>query len=175
MTGSASLLGGNRPLLGRPALTGRRLGRQAWGMGLFTPNPEKLEAARDRLLAEIEANARETESWTGRPRFSDAVMAAMARVPRHQFVRPDDIAAAYANRPQAIGFGQTISQPYIVALMSDLLDLKDTSRVLEIGTGSGIGPGTVARRRRTEQVNRPALTGRRRRRQACLHGLVHPL
>ena len=106
-------------------------------MGLFTPNPEKLDAARDRLLAEIEANARETENWTGRPRFSDAVMAAMARGPRHEFVRPNDIAAAYANRPQAIGFGQTISQPYIVALMSDLLDLKDSDRVLEIGTGSG--------------------------------------
>lgn len=113
-------------------------------MGLFTPDKEKLAAARDRLLAEIEANARETENWTGRPRFSDAVMAAMARVPRHEFVRPGDIAAAYANRPQAIGFGQTISQPYIVALMSDLLDLKDSDRVLEIGTGSGYQTAVLA-------------------------------
>ena len=113
-------------------------------MGLFTPNTEKLAAARERLLAEIEANARETENWTGRPRFSDAVMAAMARVPRHEFVRPNDIAAAYANRPQAIGFGQTISQPYIVALMSDLLDLKDSDRVLEIGTGSGYQTAVLA-------------------------------
>ncbi len=117
-------------------------------MGLFTPDTEKLAAARakarKRLLAEIEANARETESWTGRARFSDAVMAAMARVPRHQFVRPGDEAAAYANRPQAIGFGQTISQPYIVALMSDLLDLKDSDRVLEIGTGSGYQTAVLA-------------------------------
>ncbi len=113
-------------------------------MGLFTPDEEKLANARDRLLAEIEANAGETESWTGRARFSDAVMAAMARVPRHEFVRPDDIAAAYANRPQAIGFGQTISQPYIVALMSDLLDLKDSDRVLEIGTGSGYQTAVLA-------------------------------
>ncbi len=113
-------------------------------MGLFTPDKEKLTAARDRLLAEIEANARDTESWTGRPRFSDAVMAAMKRVPRHDFVRANDVAAAYANRPQAIGFGQTISQPYIVALMSDLLDLKDSDRVLEIGTGSGYQTAVLA-------------------------------
>ncbi len=115
---------------------------------MFTAHKEKLATAqakaRERLLAEIEANARETESWTGRPRFSDPVMAAMARVPRHEFVRPDDIAAAYANRPQAIGFGQTISQPYIVALMSDLLDLKDSDRVLEIGTGSGYQTAVLA-------------------------------
>ncbi len=113
-------------------------------MGLFTPDKEKLAAARKRLLAEIEANARETESWTGRAFFSPAVMAAMARVPRHEFVRPDDAAAAYANRPQPIGFGQTNSQPYIVALMSDLLDLKDTGRVLEIGTGSGYQTAVLA-------------------------------
>ncbi len=113
-------------------------------MGIFTVDKEKLATARKRLLAEIEANARETESWTGRPKFSVAVMAAMARVPRHEFVRPSDIAAAYANRPQAIGFGQTISQPYIVALMSDLLDLKDTGRVLEIGTGSGYQTAVLA-------------------------------
>ena len=117
-------------------------------MGIFTVDRKKLAKARakalERLLAEIEANARETENWTGRPRFSDAVMAAMARVPRHEFVRPGDIAAAYANRPQAIGFGQTISQPYIVALMSDLLDLKDSDRVLEIGTGSGYQTAVLA-------------------------------
>jgi len=113
-------------------------------MGFFTPDKEKLAAARDRLLVEIEANARETENWTGRAAFSDAVMSALARVPRHEFVRPNDAAAAYANRPQAIGFGQTISQPYIVALMTDLLDLKDTGRVLEIGTGSGYQTAVLA-------------------------------
>lgn len=113
-------------------------------MGLFTADKDKLEAARDRLLAEIEANARETANWTGRPEFSEAVMAAMARVPRHDFVRPEDTVAAYVNRPQAIGFGQTISQPYIVALMTDLLDLDKTSRVLEIGTGSGYQTAVLA-------------------------------
>ncbi|NQV83983.1 MAG: protein-L-isoaspartate(D-aspartate) O-methyltransferase [Rhodospirillales bacterium] len=96
------------------------------------------------MLAEIEANARETANWTGRPKFSGAVMAAMARVPRHEFVGPGNEAAAYANRPQSIGFGQTISQPYIVALMSDLLDIAPGDRVLEIGTGSGYQTAVLA-------------------------------
>jgi len=108
------------------------------------PDPEKLSASRDRLLAEIAANASETAHWTGREAFSDAVMAAMKRVPRHEFVGPDMAAAAYANRPQPIGHGQTISQPYIVALMSDLLDLRPTDRVLEIGTGSGYQAAVLA-------------------------------
>ncbi|MFQ5763851.1 MAG: protein-L-isoaspartate(D-aspartate) O-methyltransferase [Rhodospirillales bacterium] len=108
------------------------------------PEREKLEKAHRRLLAEIEANAEETQSWTGRAKFSDRVMAAMAHVPRHEFVDPADVAAAYANRPQRIGFGQTISQPYIVALMTDLLDLRDTDRVLEVGTGSGYQAAVLA-------------------------------
>ncbi len=113
-------------------------------MWFLTPDKEKLKKARLRLLAEIEVNARETASWTGRERFSDRVMAAMDRVPRHEFVKLGDQVTAYANRPQAIGFGQTISQPYIVALMTDLLDLAETDRVLEIGTGSGYQAAVVA-------------------------------
>ena len=113
-------------------------------MGFFTPDKEKLSKARDRLLEEIAANARETKNWTGRARFSDAVMAAMAHVPRHEFVDPKDAVAAYVNRPLPIGHGQTISQPYIVALMSDLLDLELTDRVLEIGTGCGYQAAVLA-------------------------------
>jgi len=113
-------------------------------MGIFDVDQEKLALAHARLLAEIEANARETANWTGRPKFSDAVMAALAKVARHEFVRPEDMVAAYVNRPQSIGHGQTISQPYIVALMSDLLDLGDDSRVLEIGTGSGYQTAVLA-------------------------------
>lgn len=65
------------------------------------------------------------------------VLAAMARVPRDRFV-PDDVAArAYADSPLPIGFGQTISQPFIVAYMSEILDVGPAHRVLEIGTGSG--------------------------------------
>jgi protein-L-isoaspartate(D-aspartate) O-methyltransferase len=113
-------------------------------MGVFDIDQDKLAAARDRLLAEIAANAKETANWTGRSQFSDAVMAAMAKVPRHEFVRREDIVAAYVNRPQSIGHGQTISQPYIVALMTNLLDLNASRRVLEIGTGSGYQTAVLA-------------------------------
>jgi len=66
-----------------------------------------------------------------------AVLAAMAAVPRHEFVLRRDLARAHADHPLAIGYGQTISQPYIVAEMTRMLKLKPASRVLEIGTGSG--------------------------------------
>ena len=65
------------------------------------------------------------------------VLAAMERVPRHEFVPEEFRTQSYADRPLPIGYGQTISQPYIVALMTELLQLKNTDRVLEIGTGSG--------------------------------------
>jgi protein-L-isoaspartate(D-aspartate) O-methyltransferase len=69
----------------------------------------------------------------------------MRQVPRHEFV-PDDVRdQAYANRPLPIGYGQTISQPYIVALMTDLLDLEKDDVVLEIGTGSGYHAAVLAR------------------------------
>ncbi len=65
------------------------------------------------------------------------VLAAMGSVPRHFFVPPDDLAWAYADGPLPIGHGQTISQPYIVALMTELLEVEPSDRVLEVGTGSG--------------------------------------
>jgi len=65
------------------------------------------------------------------------VLVAMEGVPRHEFVPGDYQSQAYADHPLPIGYGQTISQPYIVALMSELLQLEPTDRVLEIGTGSG--------------------------------------
>lgn len=65
------------------------------------------------------------------------VLAAMRKVPRHLFVPPELVNEAYNDSPLPIGLKQTISQPYIVALMSELLELKGTERVLEIGTGSG--------------------------------------
>jgi len=66
-----------------------------------------------------------------------AVLDAMTRVPRHLFVPPRERASAYEDRPLPIGFGQTISQPYIVAYMTEALQLSRDQRVLEIGTGSG--------------------------------------
>jgi len=67
----------------------------------------------------------------------EAVLHVMETVPRHEFVPPKYRDQAYADHPLPIGYGQTISQPYIVALMTDLLDLKRDDKVLEIGTGSG--------------------------------------
>ncbi len=101
-------------------------------------------AARARMVAEIAAMARETGVETGRPKFGDAVMAAMTKVPRHRFVPFLQEAFAYENRPLPIGEGQTISQPYIVALMTDLLDPKPGDRVLEVGTGSGYQAAILA-------------------------------
>ena len=102
--------------------------------------------ARERqdLLKEIEAMARETGAETGRAVFGEPVMAAMAKVPRHRFVSAAYGPLSYANRPLPIGHGQTISQPYIVALMTELLDIKPGDSVLEIGTGSGYQAAVLA-------------------------------
>src|SRR6266480_3682552 len=105
---------------------------------------EQRAAARARMVAEIAAMARETGTETGRPRFGDAVMAAMGKVPRHRFVPALQDIFAYDNRPLPIGEGQTISQPYIVALMTDLLDPKSADTVLEVGTGSGYQAAVLA-------------------------------
>jgi protein-L-isoaspartate(D-aspartate) O-methyltransferase len=74
-----------------------------------------------------------------------AVLAAMAAVPRHAFVPEADPAAAYADRPLAIGYGQTVSQPYVVALITSLADLDGDDKVLEIGTGSGYHTAVLSR------------------------------
>jgi protein-L-isoaspartate(D-aspartate) O-methyltransferase len=74
-----------------------------------------------------------------------AVLAALQSVPRHLFVPEDERASAYADRPLPIGSGQTISQPYIVGLMSSLLNLKPGARVLEVGTGSGYQAAVLSR------------------------------
>src|SRR5207247_3531366 len=105
---------------------------------------EQRAAARARMVAEIAARARDTGAETGRPRFGDAVMVAMGKVPRHRFVPALQDIFAYDNRPLPIGEGQTISQPYIVALMTDLLDPKSTDTVLEVGTGSGYQAAVLA-------------------------------
>lgn len=101
------------------------------------PDTLERQRAHQRLLDEIAAEAMATESWIGRKRYADAVMAALATVRRDGFVPRAEWLFAYDNRPLGIGHGQTISQPYIVAVMTDLLDLTRGDRVLEIGTGCG--------------------------------------
>jgi protein-L-isoaspartate(D-aspartate) O-methyltransferase len=73
------------------------------------------------------------------------VLDAMGLVPRHLFVAATDLGAAYEDRPLAIGEGQTISQPYVVALMSELLELKEGEKLLEIGAGSGYQAAVLSR------------------------------
>ena len=93
--------------------------------------------ARKTLLAEIQRDAVATADSTGRPRFSERVIGAMNAVPRHRFVPVGEVRRAYENRPLPIGHGQTISQPYIVALMTELLEPEADDVMLEVGTGSG--------------------------------------
>jgi len=89
------------------------------------------------MIADIESEVKYTRSMIGKDELDPRVMEAMARVPREEFVPPELEYAAFDNGPLPIGHGQTISQPYIVALMTDMLQLEPNHRVLEIGTGSG--------------------------------------
>lgn len=117
----------------------------AW-TGAFAPAADTLSEIRMReaLLEEIALDYRETAAFTGLRTMSPAVREALSRVPRESFVRANDESLAYVNRPLSIGHGQTISQPFIVALMTDLLDVGPGARVLEIGTGSGYQAAVLA-------------------------------
>ncbi len=96
------------------------------------------------MIREIEADVAATRSYTGLTRLDPRVKEALLKVPRHEFVPADLRHRAYQNRPQPIGDGQTISQPYIVALMTDLLEIESDDVVLEIGTGSGYQAAILA-------------------------------
>ena len=94
------------------------------------------------MVALIQAHAAAYSSSHGE--ISAPVIEAMGRTPRHHFVPESVRGAAYEDRPLAIGYGQTISQPYIVALMSDLLAIRPGDTVLEVGTGSGYQAAVLA-------------------------------
>jgi protein-L-isoaspartate(D-aspartate) O-methyltransferase len=100
--------------------------------------------AKEALLEEVEAELRLTAAMTGRAELSPRVRAAFELVPREAFVPKPLRRAAYENTPLPIGAGQTISQPFIVALMTELLELAPEARVLEIGTGSGYQTALLA-------------------------------
>lgn len=105
---------------------------------------ENVAARRERMVAEVEAMYAETAAETGLSRMSPAVRAALAKVERHRFVPTAEIPLAYGNYPLSIGAGQTISQPYIVALSTDLIEPRTGHSVLEIGTGSGYQAAILA-------------------------------
>ncbi len=101
-------------------------------------------AERAALVSEIHRDVRDTRRYTGREALDPRVMNVIGTVPRHQFVPAAWRSDAYDNRPLPIGHGQTISQPYIVALMTDMLEPGPADRVLEIGTGSGYQAAVLA-------------------------------
>jgi protein-L-isoaspartate(D-aspartate) O-methyltransferase len=101
-------------------------------------------AARQRLVEEIEEEVRETSRWLGKDALDARVIKALLAVPRHEFVPADFRSMAYLNRPLPIGHAQTISQPYIIAVMTDLLTVPKDGRVLEVGTGSGYQAAILA-------------------------------
>ena len=99
---------------------------------------------RQALINVIKADVVGTQDFLEKRELDQKVLDAMLKVPRHDFVPEDLRPYAYENRPLPIGYGQTISQPYIVAIMTDLLNLEKNDRVLEIGTGSGYQAAVLA-------------------------------
>ena len=100
--------------------------------------------SREQMIRLIEADVRYTSHYLKQSILDTRVLDAMLKVPRHEFVPPPMVDKAYQNRPLPIGHGQTISQPYIVAIMTDLLDIDPDQRILEIGTGSGYQAAVLA-------------------------------
>ncbi len=101
-------------------------------------------ARRAQMVAAIRDDVIATRAYIGRKALRSEVLATIGLVPRHAFVPAQVIEAAYENRPLPIGYGQTISQPYIVALMTDLLETEPGDAILEVGTGSGYQAAVLA-------------------------------
>ena len=108
-------------------------------LALFATDMKAADFATERrqMLEEIKQLTAATAAETGRRTLDPRILDAMGRVPREEFVPPKQAGSAYKSRPLSIGHGQTISQPFIVALMTELLKLKPGDTVLEVGTGSG--------------------------------------
>jgi protein-L-isoaspartate(D-aspartate) O-methyltransferase len=111
---------------------------------IFETHSQDFDAARARMVREVDAMYAETRAETGLAAMSPAVRAALGKVERHRLVPGAQASAAYRNHPLSIGSGQTISQPYIVALSTDLLNPGKDDVVLEVGTGSGYQAAVLA-------------------------------
>ncbi|WP_162906714.1 protein-L-isoaspartate(D-aspartate) O-methyltransferase [Algihabitans albus] len=109
-----------------------------------TETDDHFAGARAGMLKEIAQEAAEAAGWTGRSKLRAEVLEAVGRVPRERFIAAGEAAEAYRNRPLPIGCAQTISQPFIVALMSDLCGAGPGKRILEIGTGCGYQAAVLA-------------------------------
>lgn len=105
---------------------------------------KEYDNARKNMVKLIKKETKSTSSYLGTARLDKKVIDAVGSVKRHKFVPLKHRASAYDNRPLPIGYGQTISQPYIVAAMTDLLKLKESDSVLEVGTGSGYQAAVLA-------------------------------
>jgi len=105
---------------------------------------ERFEQHRREMVAAIKVIAQHLAAEIGKAALEDRVLNALAKVPRHEFVPVEVQAYAYLNRPLPIGFDKTISQPLMVAVMTDLLELKPDDVVLEIGTGLGYQTAVLA-------------------------------
>jgi protein-L-isoaspartate(D-aspartate) O-methyltransferase len=113
-------------------------------LGFGCAEGQDYPALRARMVREVDAMYAETRSETGLGAMSPAVRAALGKVERHRLVPSSQASAAYRNHPLPIGGGQTISQPYIVALSADLLNPRKEDIVLEVGTGSGYQAAVLA-------------------------------
>ncbi|MES9974424.1 protein-L-isoaspartate(D-aspartate) O-methyltransferase [Candidatus Thiodiazotropha sp. LNASS1] len=102
-------------------------------------------AAREQMIRLIEQDVRETSIYLEKSALDERILKSLGEVPRHQFVPADVRSRAYDNRPLPIGYGQTISQPYIVAIMTDLIAPRAEHKALEIGTGSGYQAAVLSR------------------------------
>lgn len=114
------------------------------GAGMAADAAETIDERRERMITEIAQMAHETQGQTGRGVLGVQVMTALRKVDRHRFMPPVQSDQAYENRALPIGHQQTISQPFIVALMTDLLKVGPGDKVLEVGTGSGYQAAVLA-------------------------------
>ena len=113
-------------------------------LGFSSSQGQDYATQRARMVAEVEAMYAETRSETGFAAMSPAVRKAMGKVERHRLVPRGEASRAYRNHPLPIGGGQTISQPYIVSLSTDLLNPGPQDIILEVGTGSGYQAAVLA-------------------------------